>query len=196
MTYSRTIALALFVSLVFCSGCRYDSTGRERADKAKEFKSDLVAAISAAPQIEIVEHSWRDDFQDVSGEPLEDPPHIEYKRINLTPAQRHDLRERFLNMADVPKAAFASCIFEPHHSIELIAENGAKSVIFVCFTCDDTEWNGSDGIAPKEFQSVFRRFMEPLGFQASREWHELATNQLQQEAAGQPATRSRSELRP
>jgi hypothetical protein len=68
---------------------------------------------------------------------------------------------------------------EPHHTIELIDENGSKSFIQVCFRCDDTQWDGTSGLPPKDFQKVFQGFIEQHGFQADRDWVELAKDQAQ-----------------
>ena len=192
MSFPLTKMLTLLLSAALGSGCRSDSKDRELGEKAKAFRADLLAAVSAASRIEVVEHSWRYDFLDDRGEPVEDPPHLEYKRVALTPEQQAELHQRFEAMSEDPKTAFAACIFEPHHSIELTAADGGKSVISVCFTCDDTKWDGSVGPPPREFQEVLLRFIEPLGFQAHREWHELAINQAQQGVAPQSATRFES----
>lgn len=174
-------------------GCRQPTAeSRELTAEAKKFKTDLLAAISGTHRIDLVEHSWRYDFFDEKGELVEEPPHFEYKRMELTPELRTRLQADLGRMPETPKTAFSACIFEPHHTIELIDKDGGKSLIEVCFKCDDTEWDGRSVVPPDAFQEIFRGFIEPLGFQANREWVELAKKQAQQAGAGQPATRPES----
>jgi hypothetical protein len=160
-------------------GCRNEPSGAssELVTEAKEFKSDLLAAISGARQIYVVEHSWRYDFFDEKGALVEDPPYVEYKRIELTSVQRTAYENAFALMADTPKTAFSLCMFEPHHTIELVDEGGSKSFIQVCFKCGDTGWDGRQVVPPDAFQEVFRSLIVPSGFHAIREWEELAKTQ-------------------
>jgi hypothetical protein len=179
-------------------GCRHEPFGVSSvlslSTEAKKFKADLLAAISGASRIHVVEHSWRYDFFDDKGDLVEDPPHLEYKRIELTPAQRTTYETAFAEMPDTPKTVFSPCMFEPHHTIELVNEGGSKSFIKVCFKCGDTEWDGRSVVPPDDFQEVFRSLIEPSGFQANREWVGLAKGQAQQGVAPQPAARPGSEL--
>lgn len=184
MNLFRPIAFGMLLCVTLSSSCSSPSstTDRSLVAKATKFKSDLMAAVSKAHRIEVVEHSWLCDFHDARGELIKDPPHIVYKRTELTPEQQERFHMAFERMAASPKTMFSACIFEPHHSIELISVNGSKSVIRICFRCDDTEWDGSDGTAPEEFQKVVQQFIAPLGFQVSRDWHELAKQAAQQDA--------------
>jgi hypothetical protein len=189
MSLPRSVALSIILFGPLLSiGCRYQPSGAssELATEAENFKIELLASISGAHQIFVVEHSWRCDFFDAKGDLVEDPPHIEYKRVELTPAQRTAYEAAFTKMPDTPKTAFSLCMFEPHHTIELVDEDGGKSFIQVCFKCGDTEWDGRSVVPPNDFQEVFRSLIEPSGFQADREWVELANNQAQQASAGNP----------
>jgi hypothetical protein len=184
----RSIAFGILLSLTLGPSCSSPSstTDRNRNEEAKKFKSDLISAVSKANRIDVVEHSWLYDFHDGRGELIKDPPHIVYKRTGLTPEQKARFHLVLENMKESAKTMFSACIFEPHHSIELINDNGSKSVIRICFKCDDTEWDGSNGTAPEVFQKVVQQFIAPLGFQVSRDWHELAKHQAQQGADGNP----------
>jgi hypothetical protein len=184
MNLFRSIAFSILLSVTLGSSCSSTSSTTDRNENAKatKFKSDLIAAVSKAHRIDVVEHSWLYDFYDGRGELIKDPPQIDYKRTQLTPEQKASFYAVLEKMAESPKTMFAACIFEPHHSIELIRDNGKKSVIRICFKCDDTEWDGSDGTAPEVFQKEVQQFIAPLGFQVSRDWHELAKKSAQQDA--------------
>ena len=185
MILLRLISFCMLLSAVTTFiGCRQPTEeSRELTAEAKKFKTELLAAISGAHRIDLVEHSWRYDFFDEKGELVKEPPHFEYKRMELTPELRTRLEAEFGGMPETPKTAFSLCMFEPHHTIELIDKDGGKSRIGVCFKCDDTEWDGRSVVPPEAFQEIFRGFIEPLGFQANREWVELAKNQEAQQAA-------------
>lgn len=172
----RSIPFGVLLGVLPCVGCRHPPSPGERdlSRQAKEFKAELLAALSDAQRVDVVEHSWRYDFFDETGEFLKDPPEIEYRRTELTPGMISSFRAAFEQMSESPKTTFSLCIFEPHHSIEMMDEDGSVSVIQVCFKCDDTEWEGRSVVPPKDFQAIFRRLIEPLGFEASREWDELA----------------------
>ncbi len=172
----RPIAFGLLLSVTLGPSCSSQTSTSERNQKARatRFKSDLIAAVSKAHRIDVVEHSWRYDFHDGRGELINDPPQIVYKRTELTPEQKGRFHVVLEQMAESPQTMFSACVFEPHHSIELISDNGSKSVIRICFKCGDTEWDGSDGTAPELFQKVVQKFITPLGFQVSRDWEELA----------------------
>jgi len=165
--------------------------GKKPSEEAKKFKAELLAAISGAHRINVIEHSWRYDFFDENGELVEDPPHIEYERKELTPELRTGFQAVFERMPGIPETAFSLCMFEPHHAIEFIDEEGSKSCIRICFKCGDTEWDGRAVVPPEEFHEVFRSLIEPLGFQAHREWQELTKDQVQQVAAEQPGSLTR-----
>ena len=159
----RTILLTLFgAALVGC-------TKQEGAEEAEIFKDDLIHSMRKARSISIVEHSCIYDFSHEDGSLPENPPHIEYKRLELNQKQHEDLLIAFETMSDAPKTVFTLCLFEPHHSIELSYDDGTKNAVQICFKCGDTEW---EGIAPKEFQPIFKRFVEPLGFQTNRNWRQ------------------------
>jgi len=174
MRFLVTFAILLFVG---CSGSRH--TAREMAS-AKEFKQNLVNAVIYAERIEIVEHSYIYDFRDEKGELLPDSPQREYKRTVLSSTQMSELRNSLEQMSDAPKTAFSLCAFQPHHSIEVFFKDGSKSVIEICFACDDTKWDGSKGIAPENFQRVIKEFIEPIGFQTYREWDKLAKEEVEE----------------
>ncbi len=185
MNLFRPIAFGILLSLTLGPSCssRSSTADRNQNAEAKKFKSDLISSVSKAHQIAVVEHSWLYDFHDSRGELIQDPPHIEYKRTELTPEQMAGFHRVLEKMAESPKKSFSMCMFQPHHSIELISDNGSKSVIRICFKCDDTEWDGSDGTSPEEFQKVVQQFIVPLGFQVSRDWDELAKKTAQQDAS-------------
>lgn len=184
MTLFRWITLCIILSgvVIFIGGLWHpvDARSRELVTAAKEFKVDLLAAISEAHRIDVVEHSWYYEFLDEKGELVENPPYVEYKRTELTPDQRTHFQAAFRRMPENPKTIFSLCIFEPHHTIELLGKDGSKSVIQVCFKCGDTEWDGRSVIPPEGFQDIFRSFITPLGFQANREWKEIAKDKAQQ----------------
>jgi len=173
------IVICLFTGVSLGPGCRFNSASPEGNSNAGEkvFKSDLIMAVAKAHRIEIVEHSWDYDFYDSQGELISNPPHVVYKRTGLTPEQKAGLLAVFEKMPEAPKTMFSACIFEPHHSIEFIRDDESRSVIQICFHCRDTKWRGSGGTVPEAFQKFVLQFIEPLGFQAERDWHELAKNQ-------------------
>jgi hypothetical protein len=184
----------LLSGMVSFIGCRHPTEeSGELAAEAAKFKAELLTAISGTHRIDVVEHSWRYDLIDEKGNSAEDPPHFEYKRIELTPELRTSLQAVFGRLPETPKTIFSFCMFEPHHTIELIDKDGDKSFIQVCFKCNDTEWDGRSVVPPEEFQEFFRAFIEPLGFRADRDWEELAKKQAQQAGDGNPATRPESD---
>jgi hypothetical protein len=171
--HRAVLVLFLFGALASCQNRSADMNS-ELATASREFKSDLVKAVSESKQITIIEHSWMYDFRDSEGDMIENAPMREYLRLELSDGQKADFLRLFEQMPVDPKTAFSLCAFQPHHSIEIMNPHGERSVISVCFSCDDTAWDGSKGTAPQNFQSIFRSFIEPLGFQASRQWSRLA----------------------
>lgn len=150
----------------------------EITDLGKEFKIELLDAISRAQRIEVVEHSWLYDFGDEKGELVEDPAFVEYKRMEFTPVLKSSFMTAIKSMPVAPKNDFSPCAFSPHHSIELINQDGSKSIIRVCFTCGSNEWDGRSVVPPNDFQDVIRNFIEPLGFQAFSEWGKIAKTEV------------------
>lgn len=144
----------------------------------KDFKIDLLDAISKARRIEVVEHSWSYDFEDEKGELVEDPAFVEYKRIELTPDLKSEFSSAIRKLPEVPEDDFSPCAFSPHHSIEFINQDGSKSVIRVCFICGSNEWDGRSVVPPDDFQDVIRNFIEPLGFRAFSDWGEIAKTEV------------------
>jgi hypothetical protein len=177
ITFSILI-LGVTLGIGFQHYYKGNSNDAELIAKAKEFKIELLDAVSKAKRIEVVEHSWWYDFSDEKGEIVENPPFVEYKRIELTPELKASFRTAIERMSESPKTVFSLCAFNPHHSIEFINQDGRRSVIQVCFECSDTVWDDKSLVPPNEFQKVFRNFIEPLGFQAFRYWGEIAKNQV------------------
>ncbi|WP_035602351.1 hypothetical protein [Haloferula sp. BvORR071] len=157
------------------------------SDEAVDFKAELLRAISESEQIEVVEHSWPFDFEHAEGEFMENPPNTEYRRVSLDANQRQELLHVFDTMADAPKNSFSVCPFDPHHRLDLQTRSGKRIAILVCFSCGDTEWYSAPADAPGEFhevkkfrippeafQGVLKRYIKELGFEATRDWHQLA----------------------
>jgi len=98
------------------SGCRQQPTpvSSELSEEAKKFKVELLAALSGAHRITVIEHSWPYDFVGENGELVADPPYVEYKRKDLTPELRTGFQAAFERMPGIPKTAFLACMFEPH----------------------------------------------------------------------------------
>ena len=146
----------------------------ELAAEAKEFKSHLTEALDEATRIEIVEHSWHYDFGESDKQSI-DLPYFEYKRMRLSKNQENEFRKIFNEMSRKPKTDFFPCGFAPHHSIEIYDQEERKTVVQVCFQCGDTSWSDTETvITPARFQSVFLKFIKPLGFKAERDWGALA----------------------
>lgn len=166
-------AAGILALLALAAGVRFfffDETYWLDAMRAKNFKRDMIEAVSSAKRIEILEHSYMYDF--VEGD--EDAPVIVYKRHELTTDQARSLKSVLETMSDEPKMVHYMCAFAPHHTIVFHLSNGEKSRVNICFQCDDTMWNGNEVLPPHDFQPVIRDFIEPMGFQAERDWRALA----------------------
>ena len=142
---------------------------RELSVEAKKFKSDLLEALDNGTRVEIVEHAWRWDSEQST-----EPPYYEYKRVRLTGEQQNEFRKVFKEMPRKPQTDFLPCLFEPHHTIEIFDQHEHMQVIRICFQCGDTSWGDTETITPASFQSVFFKFIKPLGFTAERDWGALA----------------------
>jgi hypothetical protein len=162
----------------------------EPSEPTSKFLDDFLLAASDAAEIQLVEHSYPSDFQDRRASDLEEPPHFEYLRLALSPDQKKGFIEAFQRMSSTPKNQFSLCAFEPHHSIEFHRRDGTSTTVLVCFKCNDTEWEGSEAIPPKDFQNEFARFITPLGFQPTRDWIALAKQRVQEGAEANSAPRS------
>ena len=168
----RILVLAILGLLVLAPVCIWWLWVPEDRTHSRQFKADLIAALDTAHRIELVEHSHPFDYGMV--EDLEEAPFIEYKRLELTSGQRAELQHSLKKMNDAPQA-MSLCLFENHHTMVLYdAKNEMRDVIQICFKCGDTEWGGTRVQAPEDFHNVFKQFIEPLGFQAERDWVELA----------------------
>ncbi|MCU0795386.1 MAG: hypothetical protein MUF31_05555 [Akkermansiaceae bacterium] len=188
-----SICMVFSAVLVF-SGCRHESANPLSGfqAQAQQFKSEWVDAISIADEVHLIEHSWLYDFRDQEGEFLDDPKTIEYKRVNLSSSQRALLIKAIEEMSEAPKTETSLCAFEPHHSIELLYRGGTKGLIQVCFKCRDIEWDGNRVIPPADCFDVLQRYIETLGYQADRDWVELARAHRLDASTSQPANGSES----
>ena len=185
-----TIRPFIIVAFGLVVGCeKHSEFEQQLVDESKQFKIELLATLGEAERIEVVEHSWPHDFDLSVGQSIQDLPHLEYKRVVLEDIQSAKLIDAIDAMSDAPQTIFTFCLFEAHHSLEIYGPRGIKNTAYVCFRCGDTEWNSESRGVPREFQSVFRRFIEPLGFRAERDWRALTEQDAQQ---GVPAKSDRS----
>lgn len=155
-----------------------------KAKNATAFKESLLDALRSAEAVTIVEHSWIYDFTDDKEHLPGSLPQFEYLRVPLTVDQAGRLIDLIDEMPPDPKQTYSLCAFDPHHTIEITRKTGERSSVRVCFNCRDTDWEDGSGTAPEPFQDVLRAFIEPLGFQAFRNWRELAKQQAQQVGDG------------
>ena len=141
--------------------------------EAKKFKNNLLETLDESIRVEIVEHSWHYDFGGSDNQSIE-LPYFEYKRIRLSKDQENEFRKIFNELSRKPRTDFLPCAFAPHHTIEIYNREEEKKVVKVCFECGDTSWGETKTITPARFQSVFFKFIKPLGFKAERDWGTLA----------------------
>jgi hypothetical protein len=137
------------------------------------YRDSLVAALDAADKVVISEHSDPLDL----GPPVENVPApsiVEYRRVELTPAQRAFFRKTLVKMKPETQSWYSACIPAVHHTIRFEKANGVRGTLRICFECSQVFWDGTEVSPPAAIHSALREILENAGLEPKRNWHKLA----------------------
>ena len=128
-----------------------------------------MAAANQAKTITVVEHSDRFDPNIDREAPYKEKI---FRAVVLSPRERTRLSAAFPLSLDHSDLIHLRCLFESHHRIEMIAENGQVTVLKICFHCQQL-------VVGEEKQRIF-----PLGWDRSLEQfiHGLGMSRLPKES--------------
>ncbi|MEM1082540.1 MAG: hypothetical protein AAGI48_00320 [Verrucomicrobiota bacterium] len=152
------------------------------------YKRRLIKRIKESEHIAMTEHSDRMDFVDESGNLPEDFPFYEYRQVTLTEDQRSGFLSAVEEMDKDTASGSSMCIFEPHHRLEFIGDEEARSTLSICFQCAQVRWNEVNLVHPEGLFETLYSLIDQVGLQADKDWRTLAKQRSEQGAAGQPAT--------
>ena len=141
------------------------------------YKRHLIKRIKESEDITITEHSDRMDFVDESGNLPEDYPFYEYRQITLTEEQRSGFLSAVEEMDEDTVSGSSMCIFEPHHRLEFIGDEEARSTMSICFRCGQVRWDEVNLVHPEGHFAGLHSLIDQVGLQADKDWRTLAKQQ-------------------
>jgi len=142
--------------------------------QGKVFKQNLLNALESAKEVRIVEHSDALDFEGTRYGDQRDPPEYDYGSKALTPSELQELMRQVRGLDPFHRVKPPDfCLFCPHHRFEIQGPSG-RSVLEVCFQCEQISWQGSGGEEPDAFVPMLSRFVASVGLSPKREWDVLA----------------------
>ncbi len=131
-------------------------------------RNRLIAEINRASEIKVIEHSSRWDDPVHANESFEEKV---FSTTVLTAAQIDGLRSALPPTVDTSHQVESACIFDPHHRIECIRENGIIFPIEICFQCGEISINNQgQRILPKGWEMTLSRFFSLIGLDSERDF--------------------------
>lgn len=144
----------------------------------EKFKADLIAVITNADRIAVVEHA----FEPGPGGELDLDHQKVYASKDLDKKQKAKLLASVKAMdARVPEASAdsAECAFEPHHAIQFFDAAGwPRGTIEVSFECGEVFWEGSHGDVPAALAGTLETLVSSVGLQPRQDWNALGRSAL------------------
>jgi hypothetical protein len=133
------------------------------------YKSDLLAAIRAADQIVVTEHSDRAEYSAIHGN-INDYKELTYQVVKVDASAKQKFLGFVSEMDEKTQDAFPACIAEPHHRIDFYTQGKLQSKMEICFTCGQIEWAGASNAPPWAIYSTMEKFITSLGLHPKLDW--------------------------
>lgn len=148
----------IFLSLLSLTSCEEYKNKKS----SENFKNELTSAISRASKVEIVEHSWINDYNERD----KNDWGYEYKTVELDSIGIADLikivRDSKYDNTIQPKLDIVSY----HHSIR-ITDKESISYLMISVGNDNCEWSGSSDLVPSTLARELTSFIKKNGFDVS-----------------------------
>ncbi|MCW1886892.1 hypothetical protein OKA04_19285 [Luteolibacter flavescens] len=168
------LGLLGLVALTWLVGC---TKPEHRA--ARDYRNKLADEIAKSSFIEVIEHSYIDDFPEESfpefmPRSFDDVPTIEYARIRLSAEQKEALVKRVRSFDRTASPVVSFCSFDPHHTIEFHSDAGIISRFEICFGCSGFSWDAArlQG-SPESWMQEFKGFIAEIGMRPEADWKDL-----------------------
>jgi hypothetical protein len=110
---------------------------RPRFSGGTPIQTKLLDAIRNTKQVVVVVHSSRCDYPQANEEAMRNYKEQIFQTVDLLPAQRESLLQALPRAKDISDSAQTTCIFVPHHRIEILKSDGSKLVWEICFQCGE-----------------------------------------------------------
>ena len=140
---------------------------KEPRERCQILRHSILDEIARAKEIRVVEHSCRWDFLRDNLVVLNEKI---YKTIVLTPSQVTQLKTALFPSLDHSGNTFLSCIFEPHHRLEIVRPDNSVFVIEICFVCGELDVGAGQRILPDGWENSLKTFISSLSLRPDGPW--------------------------
>lgn len=166
------IFLSLFVLPLAAIAAPGDDWMRAHRNDGVRYQEAFSEAIKASDRVVFIEHSDRADFpiEDVNRKDL---PRYEYRRVELSAAQKASFLRDVLTMESKTQTVFTACMFIPHHTLEFYSGKRLTSSMQICFHCGDIQWDGTELVRPEGLFHPIMTLLSKVGFEQERDWEAL-----------------------
>src|SRR5215213_2197101 len=108
-----------------------------RFSNGSPVQTRLRDAVRNARQVMIIVHSSRWDHLELNGHLNENYKEELFQIVELGPGQRESFLRALPTAKDVSEHMAKTCIFVPHHRVEIVKQEGSKLVWEICFHCGE-----------------------------------------------------------
>lgn len=108
-----------------------------RLRTGSSIQESLRQAVQNAHQVVVIVHSSQWDPPAANRDSVETYKEKIFQVVELESAQRESLLQALPEAKDVSDRVASSCIFVPHHRIEIVKTDGGKLVWEICFHCGE-----------------------------------------------------------
>lgn len=158
--------------------------GQRTSDlRAAKFNKDFAAAVTAADKVVVREHSHSSDISNLLNSPRSAPKYT-YVQKSLNFNERMTFVSELNKLNGRAKTITAECLFVPHHSVELYKGGKLTSVMGICYTCGEIQWNGSSVPASGDMFDAVTPLLKRSGMKVHRNWQSKAQAKLAEGASG------------
>ncbi|QYF94919.1 hypothetical protein KY495_07005 [Massilia sp. PAMC28688] len=137
------------------------------------FQRQLVRTIETADRVVVREHSDPMDFYTGDGT-IPTVPEKTYTSRQLNSLQQNRLVSFMRAMNPAAREAWAACMPEFHHTIEMYKARKRIGTMKVCFGCGHIDFDKSSSEPPAAIFMTLGMFVSELGMATKRDWHQLA----------------------
>ncbi len=140
---------------------------KEPRERCQILRHSILDEIARAKEIRVIEHSSRWDFPRNNSISLNERI---YKTIVLTSSQVAQLKTALFPSLDYSGNTFLSCIFEPHHRVEIVRADNSVFVIEICFVCGELDVGRGQRILPDGWENSLKTFISSLSLRPDGPW--------------------------
>ena len=130
--------------------------------EGEALSDSLLREISDAKEVRIIEHTCSWDYL-----PPYDKNYSEkiYARVVLNASQKEQLIAALPPSADYSGMQFMQCIFEPHHRIEIVCDNGSVFKVELCLCAANLASTVTEKeFSPRDGRPVWNRLSRPCPY--------------------------------